>query len=115
MKKLAQISAAIATSFFAVTGTASAATNTANVTIELVSVYSDSNVLYVQTSPRHSLDSGCTSDFWLSVSTNAANFDAMLSAILTAQAQQSTVTVTAENDNAQRNQFCKLSRITLDK
>lgn len=95
---------------FATSSGALASTITANVKITILSL-EDSGNLLVQTTPRHTLDAGCTSDFWLVLSTSAPNFDALLSMLITAQSRGSSVTVIATGAG---NQFCNLSRVNLD-
>ena len=96
--------------FFAASSGALASTATANVKITTLSLTDTGNLL-VQTTPRHTLDAGCTTDFWLVLATSTPNFDALLSMLITAQSRGSSVTVTATGVG---NQFCNLSRVVLD-
>lgn len=95
---------------FAASNGALASTTTSGVKITKLSLEDTGNLL-VQTTPRHTLDAGCTSDFWLVLSTSAPNFDALLSMLITAQSRGSSVTVIATGAG---NQFCNLSRLVLD-
>ena len=96
---------------FAVSNGALASTATQGVRITTLSLTDTGGGLLVQTTPRHSLDTGCTNNFWLVLDTSSANFEALLSMLITAQSRGSSVTVTATGAG---NQFCNLSRVVLD-
>ena len=84
--------------------------DTGNVTIQLVSVWTVSGDILVQTKPKHSITGlGCSSDYWLKLSKTAAGYKGTLSMLLSAQASQSKVTIRAVDD--QGTDFCRLDRV----
>ena len=85
--------------------------DTSNIKIELISVWTASGDILVQTKPIHSIQGlACTSDYWLKLSETAAGYDGTLSMLLSAQATQATVTVRAYDD--QGTDFCKLGGLS---
>ena len=89
-----------------------AATSTAGVKITTVSLEQSAGAVLIQTTPKHSLDAGCTNDFWLVLSRTSAgdNFDALLSMVLTAKASNATVDVAAKGVGVD---FCELDRLII--
>jgi len=84
--------------------------DTNNVKIQLVSVWTESGDILVQTSPKHDISGlGCGSDYWLKLSKTAIGYDGTLSMLLSAQATQAKVTVRAHDD--QGTDFCRLGRV----
>lgn len=90
---------------------AHAQTTTPGVKITKLSLTDDGGGMLIQTTPRHTLDAGCTSDFWLALATSAPNYEALLSMLITAQTRGSSVSVSATGVG---NDFCNLSRLVLD-
>ena len=85
--------------------------DTNNIKIELVSVWTTSGDILVQTNPKHTIQGlSCTSDYQLKLSETAVGYDGTLSMLLSAQATQATVTVRAYDD--QGTDFCKLGGLS---
>lgn len=87
--------------------------DTSNIKIELVSVWTTSGDILVQTSPKHNIQGlGCSSDYWLKLSQTAQGYDGTLSMLLSAQSTQAKVTVRAYDD--QGTDFCRLDRVIIE-
>ena len=87
--------------------------DTGNVTIKLVSVWTDSGDILVQTNPRHDISGlNCSSDYWLKLNKSNSGYEGALSILLSAQATQSKVTVRAYDD--QGTDFCRLDRVIIE-
>ena len=87
--------------------------DTGNVTIKLVSVWTDSGDILVQTNPRHDISGlNCSSDYWLKLNKSNPGYEGALSILLSAQATQSKVTVRAYDD--QGTDFCRLDRVIIE-
>ena len=87
--------------------------DTSNIKIKLISVWTSSGDILVQTNPKHNIQGlACTSDYWLKLDKTAAGYDGTLSMLLSAQATQATVTVRAYDD--QGTDFCRLDRVIID-
>lgn len=86
-------------------------TTTANVKITRLSLTDSGGGMLVQTTPRHTLDTGCTSNFWLVLLKASPNYDALVSMLITAQSRGSDVTVVATGAGSAN---CTLTRLVLD-
>jgi len=68
----------------------------------------------VQTAPRPNIAGlACSSDFWLILRADSANYKQLLAALLTAKAADFTVSIGADDTNLTGN-FCELSRFIVD-
>ena len=87
--------------------------DTSNLKIELISVWTTSGDILVQTNPKHNIQGlACTSDYWLKLSETALGYDGTLSMLLSAQATQAKVTIRAIDD--QGTDFCRLDRVIIE-
>lgn len=84
--------------------------DTDNVTVELISVWSNDGGLLVQTSPKPNISTlSCTNDYWLVLQKDEGGYEAILSMLLAAQLAKTKITVRAEDNGGEV--FCKLSRV----
>ena len=87
--------------------------DTNNITIELISVWTTSGDILVQTKPKHNIQGlGCSSDFWLKLNKTAGGYDGTLSILLSAQATQSKVIIRDYDD--QGTDLCRLDRVIIE-
>lgn len=92
-------------------GSAYAETYTPDVVISQLSLTGSGNGMLVQTTPRHTLDVGCSSDYWLVLQKSSPNYDILVSMLLTAQSRGSKVHVFAAGAGGE---FCDLTRLVLE-
>ena len=84
--------------------------DTFNVKVDLLSAWSISGAVLVQTDPRPNITGlSCSNDYWLILNKVDLGYDAMFSMLLVAQTMQTPIIVRAENNG--NNQFCHLSRV----
>ncbi len=84
--------------------------DTSNVTIQLISVWTSSGDILVQTNPKPDITGlTCTNDYWLTLDKDDLGYQATLSMLLSAQATQRKVNISAQDNNG--DQFCKLRRV----
>lgn len=84
--------------------------DSSNVKVQLISVWASSGDVLLQTNPRHNITGlGCGNDFWLVLDKDQPGYDGILSLLLSAQAQQTNITVRAVDDSGPG--FCRLERV----
>ena len=83
--------------------------STDNVKVTMISIMTGTGDVIVQTTPRPNVGGlKCTSDFWLVLGGQQGGFKATLSMLLTAQAANLKVEVTAQDSGSK---FCYLKRL----
>ncbi|SMF24239.1 hypothetical protein SAMN02745866_01571 [Alteromonadaceae bacterium Bs31] len=89
--------------------------DTANVNIEMISVWGSTGQALVQTNPKHNIEGlKCTGDYWLTLEKTDAGYQSLLSMLIAAQVSGKIVTVRAEDDNLVES-FCRLQRVIIHK
>ncbi len=84
--------------------------DTHNVKIKLISIWTKSGGLLVQTEPRPNITGlNCTKDYWLEVAQTDLGIDATLSILLAAQTTNKLVNISAADDNG--GEYCRLRRV----
>ncbi len=84
--------------------------DTNNVKVEMISVMSKSGNISVRTTPRPDLSGlTCTNNNWLVLYKDDIGYNATLAMLLSAQATQKAIKISAEDDNG--NEWCKLRRV----
>ena len=84
--------------------------DTNNVKVKLISVWTSSGDILVQTEPRANIEGlTCTKDYWLILEKNTEGFESTLSMLLTAQTSKQSILISAI-DNAD-NDYCKIRRV----
>ncbi len=84
--------------------------DSSNVKVQLISVWASSGDVLLQTNPRHNIAGlACSNDFWLVLDKDQLGYEGILSLLLSAQAQQSNITVRAVDDIGSN--FCRLERV----
>lgn len=87
-----------------------ASKETSNVKVEMLSVWTNSGDILVQTSPKPDISGlTCTNDYWLMLDKVELGHQEVLSMLLSAQISKIKLTVRAEDNNG--HEFCRLSRI----
>lgn len=80
------------------------------VKVDNISVWVSNGDILVKTDPRPDISSlNCTNDYWLVLRKSSPGYQATLSMLLTAQTNQRTIIVRA--DDASGDQFCDLARV----
>lgn len=89
-------------------------TLTSGVKITKIDATTYNGDIKVQTSPRPNISGlACTSDFWVVLRADSANYKSLLAALLTAKAADFTVSVGADDVNPVGT-FCEFSRLIVD-
>ena len=95
---------------FLISSSAYAETSTPNVVISKLSLTGSGSGMLLQATPRHTLDAGCSNDFWIVLQKSSPNYDILASMLITAQARGSKVEVFVSGFG---NEFCDLTRLVL--
>ena len=84
--------------------------DSSDVKVKLISVWSLSGGVLLQTEPKPDISGlTCSNDYWLVLSTTAAGYQPTIAMLMAAQATGKSITVRAEDNSG--NEFCLLSRI----
>ena len=84
--------------------------DTNSVKVNQISVWTNTGSILVQTTPRPDISGlNCSNDYWLVLDKNDAGYQAALSMLLSAQATQKSVNVSAEENGG--GECCRLRRV----
>jgi len=86
--------------------------DTSNVTVALISVWTNNGDVLVQTNPRPDISGlTCTNDYWLRLNKSEVGFDATLAMLLSAHAAKHNISVSAQDNDG--DDFCRLRRVII--